>query len=215
MTRREFVDTYWRYYLILEERFKNITRYIEPVSNNNGVYSIDLVSQLLDIGSEIDVVMKEISGFAQTDHKSMRDYYAPITTKYPGICNQNITAFGEQWKPFETWNGSKQYGNLNWWEMYNSVKHGRGDNMKLATFGMVKESLAALCLLEVMHIKTLADAEKKLDRPDFESEIFTFPDINYTYTRFGNTVLEYSENPKDDVAEPDTLVLDCNNSSNC
>ena len=39
MTRKEFLQHYWRYYLVLEEKFKNTLNYIELDWQNAGTFS--------------------------------------------------------------------------------------------------------------------------------------------------------------------------------
>ena len=74
MTVEIFLDKFWRYYLILEERFENATRYVELNTDNYAVYSIEFVNQIQTISSEIDVIMKSMSGFRANDRKNITDY---------------------------------------------------------------------------------------------------------------------------------------------
>ena len=59
MDWKKFMKDYWRYYLILEEKFDNLTKYIEPDEKNYEVFSLELVNQLQAICSEMDVIMKD------------------------------------------------------------------------------------------------------------------------------------------------------------
>lgn len=43
MTRKEFLQHYWRYYLVLEEKFKNTLNYIELDWQNAGTFSNEYV----------------------------------------------------------------------------------------------------------------------------------------------------------------------------
>ena len=40
MDWKKFMKDYWRYYLILEEKFDNLTKYIEPDEKNYEVFSL-------------------------------------------------------------------------------------------------------------------------------------------------------------------------------
>ena len=83
MDRKSFMRNYWMYYLMLEERFIQSTRYIEPVEDNEEVYSLEYVNQLQAIGSEIDVLMKVICNISQSARKTIADYYPIIVHKIP------------------------------------------------------------------------------------------------------------------------------------
>ena len=60
MNRNDFQKVFWSYYLNLEERFINTTKYVEVAKNNYSTYSIEYTSLLLSICSEIDVIFKKI-----------------------------------------------------------------------------------------------------------------------------------------------------------
>lgn len=54
MTRKEFLQHYWRYYLVLEEKFKNTLNYIELDWQNAGTFSNEYALLLQSIGAELD-----------------------------------------------------------------------------------------------------------------------------------------------------------------
>ena len=43
MTRKEFLQHYWRYYLVLEEKFKNTLNYIELDWQNAGTFLMNML----------------------------------------------------------------------------------------------------------------------------------------------------------------------------
>lgn len=51
---------YWRHFLALEADFAATSRYVEFAPENYKVYSIEFVKLLLAIGSEVDVVAKDV-----------------------------------------------------------------------------------------------------------------------------------------------------------
>ena len=63
MNTNEFQKVFWSYYLNLEEKFINTTKYVEVTKDNYLTYSIEYTSLLLNICSEIDVIFKEICNF--------------------------------------------------------------------------------------------------------------------------------------------------------
>nr|DAF65787.1 MAG TPA: hypothetical protein [Caudoviricetes sp.] len=209
MDRKSFMRNYWMYYLMLEERFIQSTRYIEPVEDNEEVYSLEYVNQLQAIGSEIDVLMKVICNISQSARKTIADYYPIIVHKIPNITTYRVRCYNFEFKPFETWLQAQPSQSLFWWDAYNQIKHGRVEKFKFANMKVVMYALSALCLLELLYLKEIVKNQQLLDRPDRESEIFRFPDINYQYINVGGgLILEMRSSQKDDPAEVDTLILD-------
>lgn len=62
MTRKEFLQHYWRYYLVLEEKFKNTLNYIELDWQNAGTFSNEYALLLQSIGAELDNFLRCIVG---------------------------------------------------------------------------------------------------------------------------------------------------------
>ena len=60
MTRQEFMERHWRFYSMLEDKFTNTLQYVELDERNFQTFSMEFVSQIREIGSEIDVVLKEL-----------------------------------------------------------------------------------------------------------------------------------------------------------
>lgn len=67
MTRKEFMTNCWRFYLMLEKRFLDTTQYVELHHENFSTFSLEYVNLLQSIGSELDVFMKVVCDFEQTD----------------------------------------------------------------------------------------------------------------------------------------------------
>lgn len=173
MTVNDYLDKFWRYYLILEERFENSIRYVELNTDNFSTYSIDFVNQIQMIGSEIDVIMKSMSGFNATDRKSITDYATEILANYPSIVNWEVKVRDISHKPFVGWNITSAANSLPWWEAYNNIKHGRDGNFREASLENVLNALMALYLLEMLYFKKLADNENKPDVITNGSKLFS------------------------------------------
>lgn len=193
MTVNIFVDKFWRYYLILEERFENSTRYVELNADNFSTYSIDFVNQIQMIGSEIDVIMKSMSGFNATDRKNIKDYATVILSDYPDIVNWEVKVREISYKPFEGWNIANAASSLSWWESYNNVKHGRDGNFKEASLKNALYALMGLYLLEMLYFKKLADEEDVPDVLDKESEMFSIVGWNSRCTSMAHVMFQSVE----------------------
>lgn len=173
MTRKEFMTNCWRFYLMLEKRFLDTTQYVELHHENFSTFSLEYVNLLQSIGSELDVFMKVVCDFEQTDRKTIADYCPVILQKYSGIKNQKvvINALDDSIKPFEEWRRECPKQSLVWWDAYDSVKHGRIKNFDSANLENVLNALAALYLLEMYYLKDIVK-EDEMDIPDRESELF-------------------------------------------
>lgn len=95
----KFIETYWRYYLQLEEEFFSVRKYIEFNTGNNAAYSIEFLKLQQAVCSEIDVVGKALArlvnpGFQYKDsnitkwwHEIQDVYY--LTDSYSDIVATN------------------------------------------------------------------------------------------------------------------------------
>ena len=54
MTRKEFLQNHWMYYLMLEKKFINTTMYVEVSTPNYSTFSYEYASLLQLIGAELD-----------------------------------------------------------------------------------------------------------------------------------------------------------------
>ncbi len=176
MTTQEFLSNFWDYYLILEEKFEKSTRYVQLSSDNYATYSIEFVNQIQTICSEVDVVMKIMSGLEEKERCTIKDYAEIILKKYREIVEWEIVAKGIRCKPFEGWETNNASKSLPWWNAYNNVKHNRNINLKEANLKNVLHSLMGLYLLEMMYFKKLADEENVIDTPKKRSILFTIKD---------------------------------------
>lgn len=177
MTREIFLKSYWRYYLLLEEKFMQTINYVELSEKNFPTFSIEYAYLLQTIGSELDTFFKVYCGFALNESNTMNDYRPRVLDKYPEIVKQTIVVeeFSLTLTPFKDWNTQS----LKWWKAYNSVKHNRYDNLSLACLENVVNALAALFLLELKYLKELTAKDDGFNRPDKESNLFTLPDWEY------------------------------------
>lgn len=193
MNREDFEKSFWLYYLNLEERFLNTTKYVAVDSNNYQTYSIEYISLLLGICSEIDVILKEICGFNQDDSKNINDYFIKIVSKFPNIFQETVICPFSSIKltPFSNWSSSTS---PDWWQNYNKVKHGRLDNFTAGNLKNVLNALAALFTLERYQLKDIADTSQnknEVDIPNEDSKIFGLTNLTCKCIRL-NTAIAFS-----------------------
>lgn len=176
MKKADFLNNYWRFYLLMEDKFVKALPYVELCEDNYGTYSIEFVSQLREIGSEIDVIMKELCGFSQTERKTMSDYAPKMIEEFPNIKNQTICGRTIEIKPFENWDLSKAASSLEWWDAYNWVKHGRTENFPLAKMENIFNALGALFILNNYLLKKVVDQTGEFDDLKENSSLFRMKD---------------------------------------
>lgn len=139
MTSKELEKSFWTHYIMLEKEFMATTWFVRIDIDNYDTYSDAYAKLLLQIGSEIDVVAKEVcklidQGFCS---ETMDKYRITLTSDQAfsnvtvNLINYDITL--ESWNCFETGGTS-----LVWWKAYNKVKHERTNIITIN--GITKES---------------------------------------------------------------------------
>ncbi len=173
MDKVQFTNFYWKYYIHLENEFINTTEFVMLDENNFETFSIEYQKLLLAIGSECEIIFREICGFASDDRsKNIADFRDEIKSSNLMDLNNHVHIMGvsslSSIEPFgETWPNQTP----TWWREYNNVKHGRTLNYKKANLENVLYTLASLYLLEeYLHRKVRKQNEEDFIRP--ESNLF-------------------------------------------
>lgn len=195
MEREAFLQNYWNYYLVLENRFINAVNYVALNSDNYNTYSFEFVNLILLIGSELDVTMKYLSGISEGDRASIQNYADKILVEYPEILTREIKIQGmaDTCKPFEGWSVDHPADSLVGWNAYNSVKHGRVSNLKEAKLINVLNLLACLYVIENYVLKDVAEENDDIDIPDQDSKLFVLKDWKRKYISSADIVLKQTE----------------------
>ena len=174
MSKKSYELNYWKQYKLLEKEFANSLIYVELSQANFLTYSSVYLKLLLEIGSEVDNVLREMC--AKTGRTDISTYASFVLAKYP-----NITSHAVQVKdggfsiiPFNGWNTIQPSQSLSFWEAYNIVKHDRVSNYQEATMKNVLNALAGLFILEMYRMRELYDIDPDEDNslPDDESDLF-------------------------------------------
>lgn len=186
MTVNKFLDTFWRYYLILERKFEITTQFVEVCEDNYSTYSLEFVNQIQTICSEIDVIMKSMCGFNPEDRKSITDYALKLLKDIPDLVKWEVTVRNISFKPFEGWDQANASKSLKWWDAYQHVKHGRDGTIQFASLQNTLISLMALYLLERIYYKRCADLEEKPDVFEKDSSLFSINAWESQYISVGN-----------------------------
>lgn len=169
-----YCQSYWDYYLAIEERFSHTERYCAFSERNRDAFSIEYLTLYLAACGEIDSLGKEIVRqlFPNVNLNkctiSKWGYY--LGEAFPNLGIKTVE-FNRKFKfrPFDGWkqvksenkNGSAYYKRadnskpLTWWTDYNSVKHNRVvidentgvGNYEKASQGNLLRAIGALFLM--------------------------------------------------------------------
>ena len=176
MDSEKFNSIFWNYYSMLEDNVVNLSRYVDIRKSNFKTCSNEIISQLLNVGSEIDVICKEICTIDENARKEMKTYSKWFINNFDDIDSVKIFVRNTDLilQPFEGWKKTKSE-ELPWWKAYNSVKHDRSNNFEQGNLKNLINSLGALYFFEMFYIKKL-DNEKgtsaHIDVPKTPSKLF-------------------------------------------
>lgn len=196
VTRNEFIQRYWKYYLMLEQNFLDTEQYLAIDELNYKAYSNEYIKQYQAICSEIDVIAKsyckELNSSFHGDKinsycKCITDNNADFINRKVKVRDRDIEIF--PWKDWTYTTETREDGNEkvvsnnpDWWQKYNKIKHNRTTinnetqlpYYKLANQKNVINSLAALFQLELYYFRKLQQTHfaTDADMPGPPSKIF-------------------------------------------
>lgn len=212
MLVREFNESFWSYYLMLENDFIKTLEYVELDKRNFSSFSKTYVMLFLAICSEVDVVLKfYVHQFVRRETKNIHQHAAVILLHRPEIKDKEITISGRKGitlYPWKEWsanpNGKARFkDDLNvspsWWKEHTEIKHSRiqvidnSSNIRLANLGNVLNALAGLFQIEMMLYLEIAKAngENEILQPQKQSKLFRINQwVPYTEVKYGNLSLK-------------------------
>ncbi len=138
MTCNDFINVYWKNYILIEKEFTNSLSYISFSLDNYETYSKSYVKLLLELGSEIDNVFKSFCEYYNTSKKfeSIANYKSFLNSYMPNFNKQSVVLIDTN-SYISPWNYTYDNGRkIVWWVAYNKVKH---DRHKVVTINGVKK----------------------------------------------------------------------------
>lgn len=175
MTKEEFENNYWKQYLWIEKELVEILDFVELDQLNFSVFSRRMEKLLLQIGSEFDNVSREICGLQNVDRTNIADYCSYYTMNYSPQLFKTVIAYGNiQFTPFAGWGNNVAAKDIPFWKAYNSIKHDRIANCRMASLENTMNALAALFLVEMVYTDKLYqnDLDSYDNYPEEESKLF-------------------------------------------
>lgn len=142
----------WHYFLMLERDFAATAAFVEPHVSNHRTFSDRYAGLLLLIGSEVDVVAKQLTKKIDPKSKAdkIKDYEEIIVQRYPNLhrLEVDIPRYDLKIKPWESW-GKSPSSSPGWWRAYNCVKHDRIRKIEMASQINALTGLCGLFLLNM------------------------------------------------------------------
>ena len=180
------LENIWFYYLSLEADMEKTEDYVEPYLQEK-VYSFEFYKIILlsccEIESIFKILYKELKGKEAGD---IGKYKEAVLGRFPHIVEARVIV--PRWRaknirPFSGWDSSP----LEWWSVYQRIKHSRGYNYKDATYENAAYALSALYIL-ILYLYYLSGYECKADDAKYiESTYYHHPIDGKDYERLPDT----------------------------
>lgn len=181
MDKKEFVNTYWNQYELLEKDFIKSSEYVRVSKFNYSTFSDQYIRLFLAICSELDSVIGTFCKLLDEDmnKKILFNFISKINFLIDEYSNLNNTRVVTKY-PYDTINlvpfsKVSESNSTDWWHDYNEVKHRRGEkseqgvyNYQKANLKNVLSALAGLYIVCTLFYNQVSDDDSKLESKLFE-----------------------------------------------
>ncbi len=191
MTKKEFLNKYWKHYLLLEQDFLETKNFVELSVDNYKTYSIKYMKIILSVCGEIDCVLKEYCKIFDAGYNKncIKDYREDIIgfeksdASVESLGDQTIKVYnGIDLKPWQNWYVGSDSTPV-WWKAYNKIKHDRTginniggamiESFKAANLEYALNALAALYQVLLNFYRKIVNPSDQVKIPLNCSELFT------------------------------------------
>ena len=198
MLEDEFLNLYWKEYILIEKEFKATNMYLTIDLMNFTAYSDAFTKLILEIGSEVDVVAKELCRTINraSTAKKLHQYRPEIIGRFSEFPNVTVACGNIDLKPWKDWEIRVPV----WWDVYNGIKHNRNgielhagvslENYKFANLENILNSLAGLYQLE-QYLYCIITHDPVIETPLPGSRFFRMKDFGWENKRFGKDNIFY------------------------
>jgi hypothetical protein len=145
----ENASNYTRAFEIIQTDFLKIFEYIEPCDRNSSCYSHRINNLLIMICCEVETNFKAIldeNGYKK-NKTTINDYKSINKTHLLSSYEVKIPYWkgdGSKIRPFECW---KDESKLEWYQLYNDLKHNRQKEFEKATLGNLVKAICGLVVV--------------------------------------------------------------------
>lgn len=149
----EFRNTYWNYYVQLENDFFSYSPYCEIDTANDNAFSVKYLQLLLSVCGEIDSICKTFCKMLDEnldlDTAGILQYIPILCTNYPTFADETVQVLGYRYRELCPWKSITKGYVPNWWSRYNAIKHHR-DQKENYKYANQKNTMEALCALYIL-----------------------------------------------------------------
>ena len=213
-----FSKAYWAHYVSIEKEFIQTLSYVSLSDENYSTYSEAYSKLILQIGSEVDIVLKLYCQQLDDAFNGSRivDYKDLINEREPGFCTQvvEVRPANTTVQPWINWDVSGENTSPYWWTAYNKIKHNRTDvgtidseTKEYYKFANLKNVLLALAglyqILTYIYYNIATEEEQEVVTPLPGSRLFElkgdlWEDVNFYgdfafYFDDGELKMEFSD----------------------
>ena len=131
ITTNQFKQSYISRYEILESDFRRALRYVSLEEENYDTYSDYFLSLLLDIGSEVDVVIHKLAKMYDNNfnmQSSFQEAFEIVENNNSQIKSLTVT-INRSDVSFIPWDSGNRTDTI-WWTVYTKGKHHRAEKIK-------------------------------------------------------------------------------------
>lgn len=198
MTENEFLNLYWKQYLLIEKEFKATTKYAAIDRTNFSTFSDAYAKILLQVGSEVDVISKQLCKEINSSSNAQKidSYGKEIIGCFPEFENVTVSCDDIDLQPWNGWATRSPQ----WWKIYNGVKHNRNEivsyngfaqeNFRFANQEVTLRALAGL-FQEEQYLYTVIQHDPHMETPLPGSRLFRLKDQGWEKKQFGLDTLFY------------------------
>ena len=118
----EFRNTYWNYYIQLENDFFSYSPYCEIDPCNDNAFSVKYLQLLLSVCGEIDSICKTfchaLDDTFKPDKAGIKDYISILRGKYPTFSEEKVRVLGYKYREVQPWEAIAKGDSPSWWKDY-------------------------------------------------------------------------------------------------
>lgn len=152
-----FRNTYWNYYIQMENDFFSFSPYCEIDQYNDKAFSVKYLQLLLSICGEIDTIgktfCKTLDNSLNLDSCGITDYISILNQQYSTFANETVVLMNYRYRELYPWKSIEKGHIPNWWQSYNAIKHHRDqvkNNKENYKYANQKTTIEALCALYIL-----------------------------------------------------------------
>lgn len=188
-----FKNTYWNYYVQLENDFFSCTPFCEIDECNDNAFSVKYLQSILSICGEIDTICKRLCSSLDSTFKinkcGIRDYIPILNSNYYSFSQEIVCIKNYNYREIQPWKSIETGKSPDWWKVYNDIKHHRDErienreNYKKANQKTTVEALCALYILleywAALNFATDRKENQNMKMPEFMSKRLFMKNWNF------------------------------------